>query len=462
MKFARRWPLPGKTPNCIKRVDMDYQNLTIIESLDLMRRGQVSAEQLIAACRAEIEAKNLVLNALIADTISVDDLAGSPSGELGGIPLVVKDLIDVAGWPTRGGSPKFFGQEPALRDAFVVDRLRYAGAKLLGKANTHEVALGLTGINLHTGSVRNPHNPERIAGGSSSGSAVAVASGMAFGALGTDTGGSIRTPAALCGVVGFKPTFGRVSTRGVLPLSWNLDHVGPLARTVADAALLYSVIAGYDPQDPNCVLVPPAFQPQKDISDFRVALAVGEYIAESDPEILSALGQAAEAFAKLGAEIVEVEIPRLREAAQANGTMVIADAAAFHRERLAEHPDWFGPDVRERLERGRAVSSSDYVLARRVQSELKRYFALFFDQFDVLLLPTTASVAAPIDGLDSAAYAPRLTRFTAPFNLTGLPALTVPFGFSGEGLPIGLQLVGPAWSEQVVLQAGQALEQVRK
>lgn len=441
---------------------MDYQNLTIIESLDLMRRGQVSAAQLNAACRAAIQAKNPVLNALIEDTISVDDSDGLPSGNLGGIPLVVKDLIDVAGWPTRAGSPKFFGQEPALRDAFVVDRLRYAGAKLLGKVNTHEIALGLTGINLHTGAVRNPHNPERISGGSSSGSAVAVASGMAFGALGTDTGGSIRTPAALCGVVGFKPTFGRVSTRGVLPLSWNLDHVGPLARTVADAALLYSVIAGYDPQDPNCVLVPPAFQPQKDISDFRVALAVGEYIAESDPEILSALGQAAEAFAKLGAEIVEVEIPRLREAAQANGTMVIADAAAFHRERLAEHPDWFGPDVRERLERGRAVSSSDYVLARRVQSELKRYFALFFDQFDVLLLPTTASVAAPIDGLDSAAYAPRLTRFTAPFNLTGLPALTVPFGFSGEGLPIGLQLVGPAWSEQVVLQAGQALEQVRK
>jgi len=441
---------------------MDYQNLTIVESLDLIRRGQVSAEQLTEACRVAIDARNPVLNAFVADTVQVNDSAEAPQGELGGIPIVIKDLIDVAGWPTRAGSPKFFGQEPALRDAFVVDRLKYAGAKLLGKVNTHEVALGLTGINPHTGPVRNPHNPERISGGSSSGSAVAVASGMAFGALGTDTGGSIRTPAALCGVVGFKPTFGRVSTRGVLPLSWNLDHVGPLARTVADVALLYSVIAGYDPQDPNSVLVPPAFQPQKDISDFRVALAVGEYIAEADPEILTALGRAAETLANLGAEIVEVEIPRLREAAQANGMMVIADAAAFHRERLAEHPDWFGSDVRERLERGLALPSSEYILARRVQSEMKRYFALFFDQFDVLLLPTTASVAAPIDGLDSAAYAPRLTRFTAPFNLTGLPALTVPFGLSGDGLPIGLQLVGPAWSEQVVLQAGQALEQAQK
>ena len=436
---------------------------TIKESLSLFQSGEMTPAELTSACLAVIDAENPTLNVFAFQPSSELAIEQSrnpqPQGELAGIPIVIKDMIDVAGLPTAAGSPKFFGAEPALKDAFVVDRLKYAGATLLGKTNTHEIALGITGINPHTGAVRNPHSPERITGGSSSGSAAAVASGMALGALGTDTGGSIRIPSALCGVAGFKPTFGRVSTRGVLPLSWNLDHVGPIAKTVADVALLYSVIAGYDPQDPNCVLVSPApFPMQKDISDFRVALAVGEYISESDPEILTALSRAAEIFASLGAEIMEVEIPRLREAAQANGTMVIADAAAFHRQRLAEHPDWFGADIRDRLEKGRAVTSTDYALARRVQSEMKRYFGLFFDQFDVLLLPTTASVAAPIDGLDSAAYASRLTRFTAPFNLTGLPALSVPCGVSADGLPIGLQLVGPAWSEAVVLQAGMAFE----
>ncbi|PKN94953.1 MAG: Asp-tRNA(Asn)/Glu-tRNA(Gln) amidotransferase GatCAB subunit A [Chloroflexi bacterium HGW-Chloroflexi-6] len=437
---------------------MELHDLTIIESINRLRAGEITPDELTSACLAVIDAKNPTLN-VFAVKFDPERIAEQSQGELSGIPIVVKDLIDIAGIPTAAGSPKFFGVEPALKDAFVVDRLKYAGATLLGKTNTHEIALGITGINPHTGAVRNPHSPERITGGSSSGSAAAVASGMALGALGTDTGGSIRIPAALCGVAGFKPTFGRVSTRGVLPLSWNLDHVGPIAKTVADVALLYAVIAGYDPHDPNSLLMQsPGFQPHKDMQDFRVALAVGDYIAESDPEILQALGRAAEIFASLGAEIVEVEIPRLREAALANGAMVVADAAAFHRERLAEHPDWFGADVRERLEKGRAVSSTDYALARRVQSEMKRYFGLFFDQFDVLLLPTTASVAAPIDGLDSAAYASRLTRFTAPFNLTGLPALSVPGGVSADGLPIGLQLVGPAWSEAVVLQAGQAFE----
>lgn len=431
--------------------------LTIHRARELLQAGEITPDELTSACLAVIEARNPTLNVFSAQPANPEKTS-NPQGELGGIPLVIKDIIDVAGQPTAAGSPNFFGQQPALKDALVVDKLKYAGAAILGKVNTHEIALGITGINPHTGPVRNPHNPERITGGSSSGSAAAVASGMALGALGSDTGGSVRIPAALCGVVGFKPTFGRVSTRGVLPLSWNLDHVGVLAKTVADAALLYSVIAGYDPQDPNCVLVQPGFQMQKEMSDFRVALAVGDYISTADPEILQALARAAEAFASLGAEIVEVEIPRLEEAAHANGTMVIADAAAFHRERLAAHPDWFGEDVRARLEKGRSVSSTDYALARRVQSEMKRYFGLFFDPFDVLLLPTTASVAAPIEGLDSAAYAPRLTRFTAPFNLTGMPALSVPCGFSPDGLPIGVQLVAPAWSEQVVLQAGQALE----
>jgi aspartyl-tRNA(Asn)/glutamyl-tRNA(Gln) amidotransferase subunit A len=195
------------------------------------------------------------------------------------------------------------------------------------------------------------------------------------------------------------------------------------------------------------------------IKNWRIALAVGDYVENIEAEVLVAVRAAAQVFADLGAEVLEKEIPRLREAAQANGTMVIADAAAFHRDRLAEHPDWFGADVRERLEKGRAVTSTDYALARRTQTEMKRYFDLFFAEFDLLLLPTTATTAAPIDGLDSAAYAPKMTRFTAPFNLTGLPALSVPCGNSSDGMPIGLQLVSEAWGEAKALRAGHAFEQ---
>jgi aspartyl-tRNA(Asn)/glutamyl-tRNA(Gln) amidotransferase subunit A len=244
--------------------------------------------------------------------------------------------------------------------------------------------------------------------------------------------------------------------RGVLPLSWNLDHVGPIAKTVEDVSILYEAIAGYDPRDPNSVAGLDGI-PLEQVKNKRLALAVGEYIDEAEPGVLAAVREAAVAFRSLGLQVVEVEIPRLREAAAANGTLVVADAAAFHRERLAEHPDWFGADVRERLEKGRAVTSTEYALARRVQSELKRYFDLFFEEYDLLVLPTTAAVAAPIENLDSAAYAPRLTRFTSPFNLTGLPALSIPCG-KVAGLPVGLQLVGKAWNEFGVLQAGQAFE----
>ncbi len=440
---------------------MEISTLTISRARALLQAGELSASDLAAACLAVIEAKNPALNAFFSvferwQPHRPTSKTAPLHKPLLNIPLAIKDLIDVAGVPTAAGSPKFFGREPALKDAFAVEKLKQAGALIVGKTNTHEIALGLTGLNPHTGPVRNPHDPTRITGGSSSGSAAAVAAGMALGALGTDTGGSIRVPSALCGVVGFKPTFGRVSLRGVLPLSWNLDHVGPIAKTVEDAAILYETIAGYDPLDPNSV----ATQNQREIAQNRIlrcALAVGNYVEEAEPGVLMAVHQVAEVFRALGHEVFEVEISRLREAAQANGTMVIADAAAFHRERFATHPEWFGADVRERLERGRAVTSTEYILARRVQAEMKRYFELFFEQYDVLLLPTTAVVAAPIEGLNSAAYAPKLTRFTAPFNLTGLPALTLPCGWV-DGLPVGLQIVGKAWSEAIVLQAGISYE----
>jgi len=439
---------------------MNTQTLTIAAARQQISAGLLNPHSLLAACQQVIAERNPSLNAF-ATLAQLPSQEPDPQAPLGGIPLAIKDLLDVAGLPSAAGSPRFFGQQPAPQDSAAVHKLRQAGACFVGKTNTHEIALGITGINPHTGAVRNPRNPQRITGGSSSGSAAAVASGMALGALGTDTGGSIRIPAALCGVTGFKPTFGRVSLRGVLPLSWNLDHIGPLAKNVEDVEILYNLLTGYDAQDPvSAQGIFPAPKPHP--GEWRVALAAGGYIEEAADCILTALRRAAEAFRCMGASVTEKEISRLREAAQANGTMVIADAAAFHRERLAAHPDWFGADVRERLERGRGLTATEYALARKTQTEMKRYFELLFTEFDLLLLPTTAATAAPIAGLDSAAYAPKLTRFTAPFNLTGLPALSLPAGEDEDGLPIGLQLVGPAWGEAQVLLAGRALETALK
>ncbi len=440
--------------------------LTISEVLESIANETLPPHAPAEACYRQIESINPILNAFIE--IFPPQQVGTPSrlpgqggSALAHIPLAIKDLVDVAGTPTRAGSPNFFGRVPARDDAPVVQKLKSAGAQIIGKTHTHEIALGITGINPHFGPVRNPWETSRITGGSSSGSAAAVAAGMCLGALGSDTGGSIRIPAGLCGTVGLKPTYGRVSLRGVVPLSWNMDHIGPITRSVKDAALLLEIMAGYDPLDPVSAERPAGdYLPGIDsgIAGWKVALGVGEYIESIEPEVLDAFRKAALVFSDLGAKVIEVVPPDLRSAAVANGKMVIADAAAFHRERLDGNPGGFGTDVRERLEAGRAITSTEYSLARRVQSEMKHAYASFFDEYDVLLLPTTAVTAPPIENMDSAAYASKLTRFTAPFNLTGLPALSVPCGFSPDGLPVGLQIVGKAWDETKVLRAGYAYE----
>ena len=445
---------------------------TLTEACAQIVRGELSPLALTRACLERIEQHNPDLNACITITA---DLAleqarqagvlpgqtSKPLPTLAGIPLSLKDMYETKGIRTTAGS-KFFADYVPAEDASVVRKVKDAGAVILAKTNLHEIALGVTNINPHFGVCRNPWDTTRISGGSSGGSAVAVASGMCLGALGTDTGGSIRIPASLCGVVGLKPTHGRVSLRGVIPLSWNLDHAGPLARTARDAALLLQVIAGHDPGDPvSCDL--PVYDYlagiEDGVRDWRVTLAVGEYIEESDPEVLAAVRAAARVFERLGARLEEVEMSWLREAALANGLMTQADAAAYHRARLAEHPDWFGADVRQRLQRGAAYTSTEYVLARRTQAETRRRFEQFFAEGDILLLPATPISAPPIEGADAIEQARRLTRFTAAFNLAGLPAMSLPCGFTAEGLPIGLQIVSRPWAEAAVLRAGCAYEQ---
>jgi len=438
-------------------MDIDPAALTISSAVEQLHAGEISISSLTDACRRQIERFNPTFNAFT----SVDE---SPVDGFGvgclAVPIAVKDMIDVRGFPTTAGSPKFFGDTPAKDDAVVVQRLRGGGAMIIGKTNTHEIALGVTGVNPHFGPVRNPYNPSCITGGSSSGSAAAVATGMCLAALGTDTGGSIRIPASLCGVVGLKPTRGRVSTRGVVPLSWNLDHVGSLTRSVRDSALMLQVMAGFDENDPASVNHPVddyLAHLEKGVNGWRIAFAVGDYFENDDPRVLNIVRQAGQLFGDLGAEITEVDMSFLSDAAHANAQMTRADAAAFHRERMEAHPEWFGNDVLTRLQTGAACSSSEYALARRMQSEMIRRMESFFSDYDILLTATTPIIAPLIDGTDAVQAARQLTRFTAPFNLTGLPALSIPCG-SIDGLPIGVQLVSRYWSEARLLQAGRAFE----
>ncbi|MBI5950893.1 MAG: Asp-tRNA(Asn)/Glu-tRNA(Gln) amidotransferase subunit GatA [Chloroflexi bacterium] len=438
---------------------MNLSVLSLTDQRNLVKSREIDASDLAEACYRQIEKLNPILNAFI--TVVPPESLPTQGGALCGIPLAVKDLYDTKGIRTTGGS-RFFADNVPSEDAYVVQKIKKAGAQIIGKTNTHEIALGVTNNNPHYGACKNPWDVTRTPGGSSGGSAVAVATGMAMAALGTDTGGSIRIPASLCGVVGLKPTYGRVSLRGILPLSWNLDHAGPITRRVEDAALMLQVIGGYDELDPASVKTLPGdyCSHLKDtMKERRVALATGSFMEEADQEILDAVYEAAQVLTEEGALVNKVNVDFLREGALANALMTQADGAAYHRERLKQHPDWFGADVRQRLETGAAFTSSEYSLARRKQVEVKRQCELLLNQYDVLILPTTPIAAPVLEGEDALERARQLTRFTAPFNLTGLPALSVPCGFTNDGLPIGLQIVSRAWNEAGVLHTGYAFQE---
>jgi aspartyl-tRNA(Asn)/glutamyl-tRNA(Gln) amidotransferase subunit A len=448
----------------------DLTHLTIAEAADLLARREIASVELTEAHLRRIDAHDTHLNSFITITsdhaltqaraADAELTRGVRRGPLHGIPLALKDLYDTAGIRTTAGST-FFADRVPDTDARAVTLLYQAGAVLLGKLNMHEWALGVTNINPHYGPSRNPWDPSRITGGSSGGAAAALAAGLCMGALGSDTGGSIRIPSSLCGIVGLKPTFGRVSLQGVIPLSWNLDHAGPMARTVTDAALLLQAIAGYDPDDPVSVALPVDHllaTINAGVTGWRIALATDAHFGEADPEVISAVRRAATVFEELGARVEAVDLSQGREAAQMNALMTTSDAAAFHRDRLRDHPHRFGADVLARMERGAQFTSTEYILARRFQSEWRRRLERLFEQFDLLLTPATPITAPVIEGLDAIEAARQLTRCTAPFNLAGLPALSAPCGLSAAGLPIGLQIVAAPWNEARVLRAGRAFE----
>ena len=456
------------------RLPTQLNALDLATVTKLVASGDVSPVELTAACLERIASSDAQVNAFITVTaeealgdareIEREVARGEIRGPLAGVPIALKDLFDTAGVRTTAGS-KFFADRVPERDALVVERLREAGAIVLGKLNMHEWALGVTNANPHYGACHNPASLDRITGGSSGGSAAALAAGMCVGALGSDTGGSIRIPASLCGIVGLKPTYGRVSTTGVVPLSWSLDHVGPMARRVTDVALMLGVIAGWDPTDAGSANVPVddyVTGLDDGAAGWRIGVVADESLGEVEPDVRAAFRAAVDALVSDGTVAEEFAVPDLADAARLNGLMTTADAATFHRERIERSPDGFGQDVLTRLRRGAAYGATDYADARRRQTILRHQFSSWFKEhggpYDVVMLPSTPCVAPRIAGLDAVVMAPILTRLTAPFNLTGLPALSVPGGVDSEGLPIGLQIVGAPWAERRVLRAGHALE----
>lgn len=444
--------------------------LTLSQTADLIRRGDLSPVALTEALLVRIEQLNPVLNAYLTVTAetarreaqAAERLIGTPEPPpLLGVPLALKDLFDVRGLATTAGSV-IRADAIATEDAAVTARLRAAGAILLGKLNLHEWALGVTTNNPHFGPTRNPWDLERIPGGSSGGSAAAVAAGLCLGSIGSDTGGSIRIPASLCGIVGLKPTRGRVSLRGVVPLSWSLDSAGPMTRTVRDIALLLQVIAGYDPADPASADVfvdDYLLRLEEGLVGLKVGVPHDYFFDDLDAEVAAAVRAAIDELARLGAAVRVVRLPEARTAWDASSTILLCDAAAYHRDHLRQRPDEIGPDVRTRLETGAALSGCDYALARRTQAEWQRRLERLFEEIDILITPTTPIPAPRLDEAEALVAAFGLTRFTRPFNLANVPALSLPCGFTQSDLPIGLQLVGRPWSEAILLRAAYAYEQ---
>ncbi|PWT90572.1 MAG: Asp-tRNA(Asn)/Glu-tRNA(Gln) amidotransferase GatCAB subunit A, partial [Blastocatellia bacterium] len=420
--------------------------LTISEGSELLRRGKVSPVELTSGCLARIEQLNPILNAFItvihdsaiADArVAEDEIRrGNWRGPLHGIPIGLKDLIDTAGFRTTCGSALFADRIPN-EDAEIVQRLKRAGAVIIGKQNLQEFAYGGTSASSHFGPVHNPWDTNRIAGGSSGGSAAAVAVGMCFAAIGTDTGGSIREPAAFCGITGLKPTYGRVSTRGVFPLSWSLDHVGPLTRTVTDTAIMLDTIAGYDPLDPTTVDWPTeSYTSALHIkTQFRIGVVRQPFFEDLHPEIQAAIENVIALIADMGSEVLEVELPSVPTAVQA------PEVYAVHCNYFVKSPELYRPWIQERLRQAALVDTLSYVQARHELERVRRTINDVFSAVDLLVTPTSPVPPITIDEALNMSPSPAgelWLRNTRPFNAYGIPTISIPCGFTSEGLPIGL------------------------
>lgn len=384
---------------------------------------------------------------------------GNPLSPLDGVPVAVKDELDMRPHPTTVGTA-FLGRAPASRDSTVVARLRAAGALLIGKANMHEIGIGVTGLNPHHGTPRNPYNPAHYTGGSSSGSAAAVAAGLCPLAIGADGGGSIRIPSAFCGLVGLKATYGRISEFGAFPLDWSVAHIGPIAASAADAALGYALIAGPDPQDTNSLHQPPPRLDgwdDTDISGLRIGL-FWPWFRHASAEVVAACEAMLEGFQGLGAHLREIVIPDLDAGRVAHVITIAGEMAQAMEGYHAEHHHQHGLDVRTNLTLARAFTLRDYVKAQRMRTRLMNHFKQAFEHVDVIVTPMTGIAAPPIpasalpNGDSDLTTLADIMRFSTPANLTGLPAICFPARYTQNGLPVGLQAIGRPWDEVTLLR----------
>jgi aspartyl-tRNA(Asn)/glutamyl-tRNA(Gln) amidotransferase subunit A len=439
---------------------------------DAGARAEVGAVALVDAVLERIEATNGSINAYLAvraeaareEARAVDDrrARGEALGPLAGLPMAIKDNIDVAGIPTTAGAVVLPDRVPTA-DAEVVRRLRDAGAIVVGKTALHELAYGVITDNPHFGATRNPWDPSRIAGGSSGGSGAALAADACVLALGTDTGGSVRIPAALNGVSGLRPTFGAVSVRGSVPLSPSLDTVGPMARSLADVGALLSALGGYDAADPWSApgtLEPAASHAPRGLAGIRVGLPPDHFYADLERDVERHVRAAVAVLADLGADVREIALPGTAAAIEAMSVLIRSEALSQHQERLDAEPERFGDDVRRRLELGRSITGVQLARAIAGAREWQLTVARAFDDVDVIVTPTTAATAPPIEGLELLATTAQLTRFTYPWSIAGIPAVSVPCGFDSLGLPVGLQIAAAAWRDATALHVGTAYQSV--
>jgi aspartyl-tRNA(Asn)/glutamyl-tRNA(Gln) amidotransferase subunit A len=458
----------------------DSTFLTISDLSELIRARKISPVEVTRSTLARIDKVNPVFNAYVTVTADLAMKSAQEAeseiqhnrwrGPLHGVPIALKDLFDTAGVRTTAASAVFKDRVPE-QDAEVVRKLKTAGAVLLGKTNMHEFAYGGSSTVSYFGAVHNPWAPGFSTGGSSGGSAAAVAAGLCFGALGSDTGGSIRQPAAYCGIVGHKPTYGLVSTRGAIPLSWSLDHVGPITRTVADAAIILQAIAGYDQQEITSqqMTVPNyAAALRGKTSSLRVGIAHDFFFDVLDPEIQAATNEALSVLGKLTASVKEVKTVPLDNIT--DRTVVAAEAYAYHAEFVAKRPEQYQPPTLIAIRNGAEIRARDYINARRELARLRRDVRQVFESVDVIVTPTSSITTPTISAFDAAFKDPsypgsatdirRLTlRNTSPFDKYGLPTISVPCGFTRAGLPIGFQMSGGPGQDAVVLQLAHAYEQ---
>ena len=454
---------------------------TITELAAKIQAKEISPVEVTRAQFDRIERLDPSLNAYLtvlsepamgeARTAEQEIARGHYRGPLHGVPVAVKDLFETQGVKTTAGSVILKDYVPA-RDATVLARLRQQGAVVLGKLNLHEFAYGGTGVNPHYGTSKNPWALDRIPGGSSSGSGVAVAAGLAFGALGTDTGGSVRMPASLCGIVGLKPTYGRCSRAGIIPLAWSLDHPGPMVRSVADAALMLNAMAGHDPRDPATVrrAVPDYTQGlTNDLRGVRIGVPRLVLWEGLDPEVEAVMDGAVQQLTRLGgrlgARLEEVTLPQMRHAVLASSIIIGAEGAAYHYEWLRTAAEQYGEDVRLRLKQGALLPAAAYFKAQRLREAIRRELDAALTHVDVLLTPTLPIATPTIErctvtpGMPLPPELLHIPRLTRPFNLTGHPVISVPCGFTQSGMPVGMQIIGRAFDEVTVLRVAQAYEQ---